>query len=71
MADHLHLPAHVLFDPDAPGSGVAIIDPDLLDARELAFDRLQELLDTLSILDVSTMYDHVEQQAPCVDEQVF
>ena len=40
MADHLHLPTHVLFDPGTPGSRVAIVDPDLLNARELAFDGL-------------------------------
>src|SRR5229473_1188329 len=40
MADHLHLPAHVLFDPGAPGSGVAIIDPDLLHTGKLPFDWL-------------------------------
>src|SRR5512142_504506 len=70
MADYLHLPAHVLFDPDAPGSRVAIVDPDLFHARKLAFDRLQEEWDTLSILKLGAMHHHFEQQSHGVYKQV-
>src|SRR5713226_8184834 len=70
MADHLHLPAHVLFDPGAPASRVAIVDPHLLHAGKLAFDRLQEQRDALSILDISTMHHHFEQQSQRIDQDV-
>src|SRR5438876_11861597 len=40
MADHLHLPPHVLCDPGAPGPGVAIVDPDQADAGKVALDWL-------------------------------
>ena len=70
MADHLHLPPHVLFDPGAASSRVAIVDPDLLHAGKLALDWLQQQRDTLSILDISTMHDHFEQQAQRIDQQM-
>src|SRR6266566_725455 len=70
MAHHLYLPAHMLFDPDTPGSGVAIVDPDLLYTRELAFDWLQEQRDALSILDIGSVDHHFEQQSQCIDQNV-
>jgi len=70
MADHLHLPPHVLFDPGAAGSGVAIVDPDLLHAGKVALDWLQQQRDALSILDIGGMDHHFEQQAQRVDEEV-
>ena len=71
MADHLYLPAHVLFDPGAPGSRVAIVDPDLLYTRKLAFDWLQKEWDALPILELGAMHHHFEQQAQGIDQQVF
>jgi hypothetical protein len=70
MADHLHLPTHVLFDPGAASSGVAIVDPHLLHAGKLALDWLQQQRDALSILDISTMHDHFEEQAQRIDQQM-
>src|SRR5260370_25319761 len=70
MADPLYLPTHVLFDPGAPGSGVGIVDPDLLHARKLAFDWLQKQWDALPILQLGAMHHHFQQQAQRVDEQV-
>src|SRR5260221_10070841 len=55
MADHFHLPAHVLFDPGAPGSRVTIVDPDFLHARKFALDWLQKQWDTLPILRFGAM----------------
>src|SRR6266849_1368098 len=70
MAHHFHLPAHVLFDPDTPASGVAIIHPDLLHAGKLAFDWLQQERDTLTILDIGPMHHHFEQQSQRIDQDV-
>ena len=70
MADDDDLPAHVLFDPDAPGSGVAIIHPDLLHAGKVAFDWLQQERDTLTILDIGPMHYHFEQQSQRIDQDV-
>src|SRR5260370_10700137 len=70
MADHLHLPPHVLFDPGAPGSGVGIVDPDLLHAGKLAFDWLQKQWDALPILELGAMHHHFQQQAQRIDQQV-
>jgi hypothetical protein len=33
MADHLDLPAHIFFDPGAPGAGVTIVDLELFAAK--------------------------------------
>jgi len=63
MANDFHFPAHVFFDPDAPGSGLPIIHPDLLHARELALDRLQQERDAFTILDISPMHHDFEQQS--------
>jgi len=70
MAHHFHLPAHVLFDPDAPGSGVAIIHPDLLHTGKVALDWLQQERDTLTILDIGPMHYHFEQQSQRIDQDV-
>jgi len=70
MADHLYLPAHVLFDPDAPSSCVGIVDPDFLYTGKLAFDRLQKQWDALSILQLGALHHHFEEQAQRIDQQV-
>ena len=70
MADHLHLPAHVLFDPGAPSSRVAIVDPDLLHTGKVAFDWLQKQWDALPILELGAMHHHFEQQTQRIDQQV-
>ena len=70
MADHLHLPAHVLFDPGAPSSRVGIVDPDFLHTGKLAFDRLQKQWNALSILELGAMHHHFEEQAQRIDQQV-
>ena len=70
MADHHDLRAHVLLDPSAASSGVAIVDPDLLQAGKKALDRLEKQRDTLSILDIGGVNDHFEQQSQRVDQQV-
>ena len=60
MTHHYDLPAHVLLDPGASCSSVAIIDPDQADAWEATFDRLQQKFHSLRIIHICRMYDKFE-----------
>src|SRR5919204_1615373 len=70
MLHDVHAPAQVLLDPLPPAAGVALVQPHVLEARELLGDPVQQQRDGGTFLDGCRMDDGPEHQAERVDQDV-
>src|SRR5918911_1371627 len=66
----LDAPAEVLLDPLSPAAGVALVQPHVLQARELLGDAVQQQRDGGPFLDGGRMDDGPQHQAERVDQDV-
>jgi hypothetical protein len=70
MLHHLHRPAELLLDPPPTCAGVALVDPDVLEARELLGDPVEQPRDRCPVPDVGRLHNGFEDQAHRVDDDV-
>jgi hypothetical protein len=70
VSNDLHFPSHLLSDPLASFACGPRIDPDFFQAREHAFDGLQQEWDAFPVLAAGHMDHDFEQQTRRIDEEV-
>ena len=70
MANDLHIPSELRLDPMLSTPRVALIDPEVGDARKLVVGAFQQQWDAGAILNVCRMHPGSKNQATGIDEDV-
>lgn len=70
MSDHFDIPPELRLDPMPTTAGVALIDPDVVDARELMVGTVQQQRHASAILNIGGVHFCAQDQAASIDQDV-
>jgi hypothetical protein len=70
MRNHFHAPAEMLFDPTLASAGVALIHPQMFDARELLASTLEQQRHPGAVLDIGSVHFGSQHEAAAIDQDV-
>jgi hypothetical protein len=70
MPNHFHAPAEMLLDPTLASAGVALIYPQMFDARELLVSTLEQQRHRRAVLDIGSVHFGAQHEAATIDQDV-
>ena len=70
MPNHFHAPAEMLLDPTLATAGVALIHPQMFDARELLVSTLEQQRHPRAVLDIGSVHFGAQHEAATIDQDV-